>query len=91
MRVVGIEGVTDLHELHSESAPNGWLAWRATYEKGLAEYEAGDWVKACGTLYTLLAGDREHDRPTLTLLARATQALKEPPEHFDPVIDLDRK
>ncbi|HEY7422700.1 MAG TPA: adenylate/guanylate cyclase domain-containing protein [Gemmataceae bacterium] len=91
VRLVGIEGTTDLHELHSENAPNGWLDWRATYEKGLAQYEAGDWVEACGTLYTLLVGQHEHDRPTLTLLARATQALKEPPEHFDPVIDLDRK
>jgi adenylate cyclase len=91
VRVLGIEGVTDLHELHSESAPNGWLNWRATYEKGLAQYEAGDWVEACGTFHTLLVGRREYDRPTLTLLARATQALREPPEHFDPVIDLDRK
>ncbi|HEY7315386.1 MAG TPA: adenylate/guanylate cyclase domain-containing protein [Gemmataceae bacterium] len=91
VRVVGIDGTTDLHELHSENAPHGWLDWRATYEKGLAQYEAGEWVEACGTLHTLLVGRREHDRPTLTLLARATQALKEPPEHFDPVIDLDRK
>jgi adenylate cyclase len=91
VRLVGIEGVTDLHELHSENASNGWLDWRATYEKGLAQYEAGDWVEACGTFHTLLVGRREYDRPALTLLARATQALKEPPEHFDPVIDLDRK
>jgi adenylate cyclase len=90
-RLVGIEGATDLHELHSENTPDGWADWRAAYEKGLAEYEAGQWVRACGTLHALLAGAREYDRPTLTLLARAAQALKEPPEPFDPVIDLTQK
>jgi adenylate cyclase len=90
-RLVGIEGITELYELHSETASNGWLDWRATYEKGLAEYEAGKLVEACGTLHCLLLGQSQHDRPTLTLLARATQALTEPPDHFDPVIDLDRK
>lgn len=91
VRVVGIDGETDLYELHSEHAPEGWMEWRDTYEKGLAQYEAGEWVEASGTFHTLLVGRREHDRPTLNLLARAAQALKEPPEHFDPVIDLDRK
>jgi adenylate cyclase len=90
-RLVGIEGITELYELHSETASNGWLDWRATYEKGLAEYEAGELVEACGTLHRLLLGQPEHDRPCLTLLARAAQALTEPPEHFDPVIDLQRK
>jgi adenylate cyclase len=90
-RLVGIDGITELYELHAESAENGWLDWRATYEKGLTQYEAGQLVEACSTLYKLLLGCRDHDRPTLTLLARATQALTEPPEHFDPVIDLDRK
>jgi len=90
-RLVGIDGITELYELHAESAENGWLDWRATYEKGLAQYEAGQLVEACSTLYTLLVGRRDPDRPTLTLLARATQALTKSPEHFDPVIDLARK
>jgi adenylate cyclase len=90
-RLVGIDCATDLHELHAEKASEEWLSWRATYEKGLAQYESGAWVEACGTFHSLLVGRPEHDRPTLTLLARATQALKEPPEHFDPVIDLEQK
>jgi adenylate cyclase len=90
-RLVGIEGATDLHELYAEKTSEEWVSFRATYEKGLAEYETGRWVEACGTLHPLLVGRPEHDRPTLTLLARATEALKEPPEHFDPVIDLDQK
>lgn len=90
-RLIGIDGATDLYELHAESAPQEWMNWRSLYEKGLALYEAGDWLEACGTLHTLLVGQAKHDRPTLTLLARATQALQEPPEHFDPVIDLERK
>jgi adenylate cyclase len=91
VRVVGIDGTTDLYELHAERAPADWQNRRATYEQGLAQYEAGDWVEACGTFHTLLVGQSEYDRPTLTLLARATQALKEPPKPFDPVIDLDQK
>ncbi len=75
-RLVGIDCTTDLHELHSENAPEEWLSWRATYEKGLAQYESGAWVEACGTLHPLLVGRPEHDRPTLTLLARATQAAQ---------------
>jgi adenylate cyclase len=90
-RLVGIDGVVDLHELHAESASEEWSSRRAIYEKGLALYEAGAWVEACGTLHPLLLGQSEYDRPTLTLLARATQALREPPERFEPVIDLDCK
>ncbi len=90
-RLVGIDGANDLHELHAENATEDWREWHATYERGLALYEAGRFLEACRTLHTLLFGESEHDRPTLKLLARATQALCEPPEHFDPVIDLDYK
>jgi hypothetical protein len=67
------------------------LSWREVYEKGLTQYENGQLVEACGTLHSLLVGQRDYDRPTVTLLARATQALKEPPDHFDPVIELEHK
>ncbi len=90
-RLEGIDGTAELHELHDEDAPEEWLNWRAVYEKGLAQYESGQLVEACGTLHSLLVGRKEHDRPTVMLLARATQALKEPPEHFDPVIELEHK
>ncbi len=89
--LAGIDGVTELHELHSETATEDWRDWHTTYERGLALYESGRWLEACRTLHTLLFGEAEHDRPTLTLLSRATNALQEPPEHFDPVIDLGHK
>ncbi|HTU18316.1 MAG TPA: adenylate/guanylate cyclase domain-containing protein [Gemmataceae bacterium] len=91
VRLVGIDGITELHELHGETATESWQEWTATYERGLALYEAGRWLEACRTLQSLLFAEAEHDRPTLMLLSRATQALQEPPEPFDPVIDLERK
>lgn len=90
-RLAGIDGATDLYELHAESASEDWQNWRRTYEHGLALYEAGRWLEACRTLHTLLFDHTEHDRPTLMLLSRATKALQEPPEPFDPVIDLIHK
>ena len=91
VRLEGIGDATELYELHDENAPEDWLNWRAEYEKGLAQYEGGQLVEACGTLHSLLLGRTKHDLPTVTLLARAAQALKEPPEHFDPVIELEHK
>jgi len=91
VRLAGIDGATDLYELHAETATEEWQEWHLTYERGLALYEAGRWLEACRTLHTLLFGDAEHDRPTLMLLARATKNLLEPPEPFDAVIDLEHK
>ena len=90
-RLVGIDGVTELHELHGEAATEDWREWNATYDRGLALYEAGRWLEACRTLHTLLFAEAEHDRPTLMLLSRATKALQEPPDPFDPVIELGQK
>jgi adenylate cyclase len=90
-RLAGIDGTTDLYELHAENAPEDWREWQSTYERGLQLFEAGRWLEACRTLHTLLFGEAEHDRPTLTLLSRATLALQQPPERFDPVIDLTQK
>ncbi len=90
-RLPGIDGTTDLYELHAETASEEWQEWHLAYERGLALYEAGRWLEACRTLHTLLFGDTEHDRPTLMLLARATQNLQQPPEPFDGVIDVGQK
>ncbi len=91
VRLVGIDGATDLYELHSEKATEDWLEWHTTYERGLALYEAGNWLEACRSLHTLLFSEADHDRSTLMLLSRATHALQDPPKTFDPVIELDRK
>ena len=91
VRLVGIDGATDLYELHSEDVTEAWREWHATYERGLAMYESGRWLEACRTLHTLLFGEAEHDRPTLMLLSRATHALQEPPKEFDSVIEMEHK
>src|SRR5579875_490276 len=90
-RLPGIDGATDLYELHAETATEEWEEWHMTYERGLLLYEAGHWLEACRTLHTLLYGKTEHDRPTLMLLSRATQHIQEPPEPFDAVVDLGHK
>jgi adenylate cyclase len=90
-RLVGIDGATELYELHAEEASPEWLAWRTTYEKALSLYEASSLAEACATWLPLVLPTQERDGPTLTLLARATAALKEPPEHFNPVVELDHK
>jgi adenylate cyclase len=90
-RLPGIDGATELYQLHAETPTEEWQDWQMTYERGLLLFEAGRWLEACRTLHTLLFGDTENDRPTLMLLSRATQALQEPPESFDAVIDLEHK
>jgi adenylate cyclase len=92
-RVVGISEPVDLYELYAEAASPEWIARRDMYEGGLAEYEAGHWVNTCRGLYPLMADSHYGglDVPSLTIVARAVEALKTPPEHFDGVIDLTSK
>jgi adenylate cyclase len=92
VRVVGIDGPVDLYELHAEQAAPEWRSACESYETALKSFESGDFAGACRTLYPLLAahGD-EHDVPSLNLIARAVDALKSRPEHFDGVLDLTSK
>jgi adenylate cyclase len=92
VRVVGISEPVDLYELYAETASPEWTARRDMYEGALADYEARRWVSTCRGLYPLMADAREGvDVPSLTIVARAVEALKAPPEHFDGVIDLTSK
>jgi adenylate cyclase len=93
VRVVGINEPVDLYELYAEAAAPEWIARRDMYEGALAEYEAGHWVNTCRGLYPLMADSQEGgvDVPSLTIVARAVEALKSPPDHFDGVIDLTSK
>jgi adenylate cyclase len=94
VRVVGIQGAVDLYELHGETASAEWLAYREVYERALLMYESRQWLKACQTLPPLLeradtAG--AFDVPTLKLMNRAWACLENPPEPFDPVLELSAK
>ncbi len=93
VRVVGIREPVDLYELYAEAAAPEWAERRDQYEKALAEFEAGRWVNTCRGLYPLIGDGTSGgtDVPSLTIVARAVEALKSPPEHFDGVIDLTSK
>jgi adenylate cyclase len=90
-RVVGIDTPVELYELHGQTATAEWLAARDAYEAALALFEAGRLSEACRALFPLLQdGDGRHDRPALTLAARAIDGLRTAAP-FDPVIALDAK
>jgi adenylate cyclase len=92
VRVVGIRDAVDLYELHAECATPEWGQRRDVYEKALALFESGDWARTCQTIYPLLSGQSSnYDIPSLDLVSRSTVCLKDPPEEFDPVLDLKSK
>ncbi|HEX8202859.1 MAG TPA: adenylate/guanylate cyclase domain-containing protein [Isosphaeraceae bacterium] len=92
VKVVGIAEPVALYELHAEAADPDWQTRRDTYETGLAHFEAGRLAEAGRTLYALLEGrEGTYDLPTLALVARAIEHLKDPPGPFDPVLELTTK
>jgi hypothetical protein len=91
VRVAGVADAVDLFEVHDGSATGAWLARRDAYERALGLYEAGDWAAACRALQPLLTDATEPDGPGLNLMARAEDALRAPPEHFDGTFDLEGK
>jgi adenylate cyclase len=90
VRLAGVADPVDLYELCAEATPE-WLARRDAYEQALALYEAGDWAGVCRALHPLLAAGDHPDVPGLNLIGRSIEALKNPPERFDPVFDLRTK
>ena len=93
VRVVGIQGAVDLHQLHGESASPGWLSYRDSYEAALELYESKQWLKTCQTLLPLLEQHRggDYDHATLKLMKRSWSCLEDPPDPFDPVMELSSK
>jgi adenylate cyclase len=92
VRVVGIRDPVDLYELHAECATPEWQQRRDAYEKSLAMFEAGEWAKTCQMVYPLLAGQsNNYDIPSLDLVHRSIECIKNPPDPFDPVLDLKSK
>jgi adenylate cyclase len=92
VRVVGVSGAVELHQLHSETATPDWLTTRDAYEKALGLFENANWVEACRSLYPLLSGHEGHyDIPSLELASRAINCLKTPPDPFDSVVELPGK
>jgi adenylate cyclase len=92
VRVVGITGAVDLYELHAEEASPEWRSHCANYELALSQYEAGQWSPCIRTIYPTLAGQEGHyDLPSLFLVSRSLECLKNIPKDFEPVIELSSK
>jgi len=92
VQVIGIDEHVVLHELHALALNPAWQAWRDTYEMGLRQFEACELSEACRTLHALLEGQAgKYDLPTLTLLGRAIEHLKDPARPFSPVFTLGSK
>lgn len=91
-RAPGLVEAVDLFELPARDAGPAWQQLRATYEEALALYEAGRWDEALVRLQPLLATPAgKEDAPTLLLLGRTVDALRNPPSPFCPVIELTEK
>jgi adenylate cyclase len=92
IEVVGIAEDVDLYELHAATVDPAWRAWRDLYETGLHRFEAGKLAQAFRILHGLLEGQQGHyDLPTLTLVGRAIEHLKDPTSPFRSVLKLQSK
>src|SRR5262249_5425781 len=92
VRVVGVSGTIDLYELQGEAPSPEWLARRDAYESALTLFETGEWAAACRTIYPLLLGQEgNYDVPSLDLVTRSIECLKNPPKGFDAVVELSSK
>jgi len=91
-RLLGMARPINLYEVPPFEADDAWLARRDAYEEALKLFEANRWAEACQRLQSLIS-DREghYDLPSLTLVSRAINCLKSPPENFDPVLVLETK
>jgi adenylate cyclase len=92
VRVVGVLGAVDFYELHAEAASPEWTQRRNTYEEALTLYESSKFGEALRTVYPLLAQQESNfDVPCLSLVTRAVEATRYPPEKFDGIVELTSK
>jgi adenylate cyclase len=91
-RVVNVQGPVDFYELAGENLPPEVSDRFRVYERALQQYEASQFGEACQTLYPLLAQQEgKYDIPSLNLLTRAVEALKNPPSSFDGIYEFSSK
>ena len=92
IRVVNIAAAVTVYELGVQPENQQWFSRRDAYEKALAYYEMGDWAGGLELLEALensaTSGD---DVPTKILSDRLTACFQQPPDEFDPVIELKSK
>lgn len=91
--VAGISEPVMIYELAGASPSADWLKQKDVYEKALEAYEKGEWARACQTLTQILELSDPHtqkkfDTPTLKLMRQAWGCLEQPPDPFDPILEL---
>lgn len=89
VRLAGIDGVVEFHELLAGSASLEALARRDSYEQVLGLYEAAQFGPACRAIHPLLTNQEGNfDMPCLNLLTRIVQAIKDPLKKFEGLFEL---
>jgi len=89
IKVVNIAEPVEIYELMPPSEV-GRPGLKKVYEEALAAFERKEFAQAARAVGNYLA-DHPGDGPSLILLARAANALADPPEIFDPVWELHGK
>lgn len=89
VRLEGFDTPVDLSELHTGEPEDQWERRRVAYEAALASFEGRRWQEACQILAGLL-GAGFYDTPSIQLLTRAAECLRQEPEQFDPAATIHK-
>jgi adenylate cyclase len=89
VRLEGFDTPIDLSELHTGDVDGRWERSRSAYEAALECFEARRWQEACHLLAGLL-GEGVYDTPSIQLLTRAAECLRQEPEQFDPAATIGK-
>jgi adenylate cyclase len=90
VRVVGVDGALELHELRCETVNDRWLACRDRFEQAMSQFESGDIDDASSTLDDLRHEPEMENDKTIELLQQYF-SFAQKQEEFDPVISLEGK
>lgn len=85
VRVVGRGTPVDLYQLHSEKPEPQWIERRDRFEQALESFERGEWDAASQSIFPLIGSQDQRDEPSLILMTRILECLREQPAEFDPV------
>lgn len=89
VRLEGFDTPIDLAELHTGDADERFEQRRRAYEAALSCFEGRRWQEACQLLAGLL-GTGMYDTPSIQLLTRAAECLRQEPEQFDPAATIGK-
>jgi len=91
-RLLGMVRPIEVFELYPHHEDQQWMARRDAYEEALALFEENQCALACQKLQPLLSAETgSYDLASLTLMSRAINYLRTPPDQFDPVFVLETK